>query len=104
MTERQIKKHHLRTFTGSEFDMSADELLRVVKEMQAETPQEFRSTIRVVYEAYWSDDPAEIAFYYFAPETDEEMAERIARDGRRLQETAQHELAILARLRAKYGQ
>lgn len=86
---------------GSEvFNMPISDFLRCINDALEAVPDEYKNVVTI--ENDYSCECGGIMICYQRPETDEELAERLARERERHDQTRAEELAMLARLKQKY--
>ena len=84
---------------------NADEFISWLSEKLSDVPDEFRESAEVVIGSscgYEGDSNAEIAIFYYRPETDAEMMARIDEEERRRRHEKEREIRLLNALKAKY--
>jgi hypothetical protein len=84
---------------------NADEFISWLSEKLADIPDEFRASAEVVIGSsfgYNGDSNAEIAIFYYRPETDAEIMSRIDEEKRIRRYEKEKEIRLLNALKAKY--
>lgn len=86
------------------FGWNAQQVLEWVQEKVSKIPAEYMSKSWIIFSAEDNYDShiARISIGYCRPETDEEMAQRLAAEAMSFDEKMRAELEVLAKLKAKY--
>jgi hypothetical protein len=102
MSERRGVTETLFRISAYDADRSLADFVKFVADALSSVPVEYRDTAQFEVESGY-DEPSYVHAYYTRPETDEEMAKRLAQHAAYAADRERQERVMLASLKAKYG-
>ena len=100
MSERKTTRVEVETIFAGDYPNTLSEFIAILCAHRESVPEKWRESAGVEFGG--GDDFAWIEIYYDRPETDEQMAKRMAGYVDRTREARERDLRQLAALKAKY--